>query len=129
MLRSWFAVLVMAGAAVLPLRAAAQSPGPSFPDDAVAPTAAELQQRLAGKGFTVKRPAGVGWNVAYKADGHFSMTGERGFTADGDWNAQDGKLCTNSPKLGGASCNEVRVKGGALYFKRDSGEVVEFVGQ
>jgi hypothetical protein len=109
--------------------ALAQSDNPkAFPDGASAATAAELQQRLADKTFNVKLGDGTSWHVEYKSGGAFALTTSSGFSDNGQWTAEDGKICAKGRKIG-SSCNEARMKDSAIFLKRDNGEVVQFVEQ
>jgi hypothetical protein len=68
------------------------------------------------------------WHVEYKTSGSFALKMNNGFSDAGDWKAEDGKICSKGRKIG-SSCNEVRTKGDAIYLKRGSGEIVQFVVQ
>jgi hypothetical protein len=118
----WLALLVCSCAAL------AQDGAPSFPDDSVAPSSAEIAQRLAGKVMAVKLANGGSWRLEYKANGYFFINTNTGFSDTGEWKAEDGKLCSKGRKIR-ESCNEVRIKGDAFFLKRDSGEIVQFVVQ
>lgn len=118
----WLALAISSSAAF------AQDSAPAFPDDASAPSSADLQQRLAGKVFAVKLASGGSWRLEYKSNGYFFINTSAGFSDTGEWRVEDGKLCSKGRKIF-ASCNEVRVKGDGLFLKRDSGEVVQFVVQ
>jgi hypothetical protein len=100
----------------------------AFPDGASAATAAELQQRLADKTFNVKLGDGTSWHVEYKSSGSFVLTTSSGFSDNGQWTIEEGKICGKGRKIG-SSCNEARLKDGAIFLKRDNGDVVQFVEQ
>jgi hypothetical protein len=102
----------------------AQSSG--FPADATTPSAADIQQHLTGKAFDIKLADGSMWHVQYGNSGDYDFKSSKGFADHGDWQAQDGKVCSKGSKIP-YSCNDVRMKGNDLYLKRDSGEIVEFV--
>lgn len=104
------------------------SEAPAFPDGAAPPNAAELRERLAGKLIKVQLADGSSWRLEYKANGYFFVNTSRGFSDTGEWRTEDGKLCSKGRKIN-PSCNDVRVVGDALYLKRDSGEIVQFVAQ
>jgi len=101
---------------------------PGFPDGSVAGSASDIQQRFSGKTFNVKLADGGTWHVEYKADGGFSLKMNNGFSDSGEWKAEDGKICSKGRRIG-SSCNEVRTTADAIFLKRDSGEIVEFVPQ
>jgi hypothetical protein len=106
--------------------AAALAQGTAFPDDATTPSAADIQQRLTGKAFDIKLGDGSMWHVQYGDGGAFDFKSSKGFADHGNWNAEDGKICSKGSKIP-YSCNDVRMKGADLYLKRDNGEVVQFV--
>jgi hypothetical protein len=99
-----------------------------FPDGASTATAAELQQHLADKAFNIKLGDGTSWHVEYKSGGAFALTTSSGFSDNGQWTTEDGKICGKGRKIG-SSCNEARIKDSAIFLKRDNGEVVQFVEQ
>ncbi|BCG03487.1 hypothetical protein PPGU19_080550 (plasmid) [Paraburkholderia sp. PGU19] len=100
--------------------------GTAFPDGATTPSAADIQQRLAGKAFDIKLADGSMWHVQYGNGSDYDFKSSKGFADHGDWKAEDGKVCSKGSKMPYA-CNEVRVKGDDLYLKRDSGEIVQFI--
>jgi hypothetical protein len=106
--------------------AAALAQGTAFPDDAITPSAADIQQRLTGKAFDIKIGDGSMWHVQYGDGGTYDFKSSKGFADHGNWNAEDGKICSKGSKLP-YSCNKVRMKGADLYLKRDNGEIVQFV--
>jgi hypothetical protein len=111
------------------LGASAQTvPPDSFPADALAPPAAELQKLVSGKVFAVKLANGNSWRLEYKANGYFFINTSSGFSDTGEWRTEDGKLCSKGRNISG-SCNETRTQGDALLLKRDSGEIVQLVAQ
>lgn len=107
------------------LLAATPALASAFPEGSTAPTADELRQRLVGKTFDVKLASGVGWRLEYKDNGFFFIDTTNGFRDSGPWRTEDGRLCSQGRQIN-PSCNEMRVSGGALLLKRDSGEIVEF---
>ncbi|MBB3256358.1 hypothetical protein F4827_001191 [Paraburkholderia bannensis] len=100
--------------------------GSGFPADATTPSAADIQQHLSGKAFDIKLADGSMWHVQYDGSGNYDFKSSKGFADHGDWQAQDGKVCSKGSKIA-YSCNDVRMKGSNMFLKRDSGEVVEFV--
>ena len=100
----------------------------AFPDDATPASADEISKRFAGKTFRVSLADGGSWRVEYKANGYYFFNASSGFTDSGEWKSEEGKIC-NKGRRGGSSCNEIRVKEAAIYLKRDSGEIVQFVPQ
>lgn len=100
----------------------------AFPEGSLPPTAAELTQRLSGKVISVKLANGGSWRLEYKANGYMFLNAGNGASDSGEWTVEDGKLCSKLRRFGG-SCNEMRALGDALYMKRDSGEIVQFVAQ
>lgn len=111
--------------ALLPLVVTAQSAPTEFPADAKALAPDALRERLAGKTLKGTLADGVGWRLEFNsANSYFYLDTSRGFRDVGTWKIQDGKLCTELPKVG-ASCSEVRVDAARVYIKRTSnGEVV-----
>ena len=100
----------------------------AFPEDAVAPARADLQQRLAGKVFNVKLADGAGWRLEYKTNGYYFVNTSAGNNDTGQWRAEDGKLCSKGRKSNSeGSCNEARVRGNELYVKRTNGEIIQLV--
>jgi hypothetical protein len=97
-----------------------------FPDGATVLPTAEITQRFAGKIFTVKVRDNATWRIEYHANGYFFFNHSNGFSDTGEWNIQNGKLCSKGRKIN-ASCNEVRLKDDILLLKRDNGDVVQFV--
>ncbi|MEJ5999263.1 hypothetical protein [Paucibacter soli] len=122
-MRAIFHVL-FCGACLAGFDASAQE----FPEQAQAPSAAELQRHMAGKTFEVKLADGGSWRVQYKANGYFYLNTSQGMNDSGDWRAEDGRLCSKGMKIG-SSCNEVRMAGEVLLLKRDSGEIVQFLAR
>jgi hypothetical protein len=100
----------------------------SYPDGVVSPSAADIKLLLSGKSMLVKLANGGSWRLQYKDDGYMFLNTSNGLADSGKWKVEDGKLCSELRKVGN-SCNEVRTKGDALYLKRDSGEIVQFVAQ
>jgi hypothetical protein len=108
--------------AVLATSAQAQA----FPEGAASPTADEIKARLSGTVFSVALADGNSWRLQYAGNGYFYVDTNKGFRATGEWQAEDGRLCG---QLRGRdrTCNDVRVHQGVLHYKRDSGEIVQFI--
>lgn len=106
----------------------AQTAPAEFPADANTPSAAALQEALAGKVFAVKLADGTSWRLEYKSSGYFWINTSRGFNDSGKWTVQDGKVCSELQKVA-ASCSEARMRGKALLLKRPSGEIIELAAQ
>lgn len=119
-MKNHLAALLLLPAAI----AFAQANG--FPADVTTPSAADIQQHLSGKAFDIKLGDGSAWHVQYDTSGNYDFKSSKGFADHGDWQAQDGKVCSKGSKIP-YSCNDVRMKGNDMYLKRDNGEVVEFV--
>lgn len=97
-----------------------------FPSEATTPTAAEIQKLLTVSPLGAKLEDGTTWRLDYKSNGYFFLDTSKGFSSKGEWKAEDGRLCG---QLQGRtySCNDIRVHMGQLHFKRDTGEIVQFV--
>ena len=119
-------IFLIAVAACCSTALAQPSAAPTFPDGAASPNAGELRERLAGKLIKVQLADGSSWRLEYKANGYFYVNTSGGFSDTGEWRTEDGKLCSKGRKIT-SNCNEVRVVGDALYLKRDSGEIIQFV--
>ena len=113
-------------AVVLGLCAAAGTSAQGFPDGASTPNAEELHKRLGGNVFTVKLTDGTSWRLEFKSNGYFFVDTSSGFRGDGQWSAEEGKLCSH---LRGRdrTCNDARVHNGVLHLKRDSGEFIQYL--
>ena len=109
----------------LPLCAWAQVSLPTeFPAEAVAPSAEALQQVVSGKKFRARLSDGTLWRLDYKSSGYAFIDTSRGFRDTGRWRVEGSQLCVEWQRVTGG-CNEMRLKGGAMYVKRTSnGEVV-----
>lgn len=97
-----------------------------FPAGARSPSAEELQKTLADKVFDVKLANGNSWRLEYKSSGYFFINVSNGFSDSGKWKPESGRLCQELRKVN-AGCNDVRLVADALFMKRDSGEIIEFV--
>lgn len=98
----------------------------AFPEGSTAPTASEIQQRLAGKAFDINLADGTMWHVRYGNSGDYDFKSSKGFSDHGDWKADDGKVCSKGSKIP-YSCNDVRIKGDDIFLRRDNGEIIQFV--
>jgi len=117
-------------AALLPLAAAAfaQTPPTEFPPDAQAVTVDSVKA-LAGKKFVGKRADGKTWTMDFGADDYYRLSFDGGIL-DGKVRVDGARLCQDMRKSVESSCNDVRLKDNALYYKRNSnGEVVTLVAQ
>ena len=112
------AVLVL-----LSTSAAAQDTPTQFPDGASPLSTEALTQALAGKLFAAQPVSGPPWRLQYKDDGYVYVN-IGNFSDTGKWHAKDSSVCSEGRKFP-RSCNEVRVKDGGLFLKRDSGEVIK----
>ena len=97
-----------------------------FPDGASTPNAEELKKRLGGNVFSVKLADGTSWRLEFKSNGYFFVDTSTGFRGDGQWTADEGKLCS---QLRGRdrTCNDARIHKDVLHLKRDSGEFIQYV--
>lgn len=101
-----------------------------FPADAT-PLNAETLKSLAGKKFVGKRADGKSVLMEYGADFGYqvSMLGQAGML-DGKVRLDGDKLCQEMRKTLESGCNDVRIKGNMLFYKRNvNGEVITFVAQ
>jgi len=117
-------LLVGAALAFMSLTAHCQQ----FPDDALTPKAADIKAHLDGKVFVIKLADGNSWRLEYKANGYYFVNTSLGFKGSGQWDAEDGRLCTQmqGEKRG---CNDVRFYQDTLHLKRISGEIIKFAVQ
>ncbi|TDM09421.1 MAG: hypothetical protein C4K60_09140 [Ideonella sp. MAG2] len=114
----------LAAAALVALHGAALAQ--EFPQGAQAMSAADIRKYIEDKVQDVKLADGTSWRLEYKANGYFFINTSRGFNGSGEWQAEEGKLCG---QLRGRerTCNDVRMVNGVMHYKRDSGEIVQFV--
>ena len=115
----WRSLCAATGALALAASAAAQG----FPEGSATPTADELRKLIVGKVFSVRTASGTVWRLQINENGYFFINVPPNYADSGPFTVEDGKWCTK-PQRGNASCNEMRTAGGALYMKRDNGEVV-----
>jgi hypothetical protein len=113
-------------ALVLGLFAVAGTSAQGFPDGASTPNAEELKKRLGGNVFSVKLADGTSWRLEFRANGQFFVDTSTGFRSDGQWAAEEGRLCS---QLRGRDriCTDARVHNEILHFKRDTGEFIQYV--
>lgn len=97
-----------------------------FPEGATTPQAEEIRTRLGGHVFSVKLADRTSWRLDFKTSGTFFIDTSAGFRSNGEWAAEDGKLCS---QLRGRerACNEVRVHQDTLHLKRTTGEFIQYV--
>lgn len=98
----------------------------TFPEGATSPTADEIRQRLSDKVFDVKLDNGTAWRLEFKANGYYFVDVSTGGKANGEWKADNAKLCSKPP-MQPQSCNEVRLHDDHLYLQRTNGEVIRYV--
>jgi hypothetical protein len=114
---------------VLALAAQAMAQMPTeFPPGATEIAPAALTEALNGKVFSVKLANNSTWRLEYRANGQFFINTSGGYNDSGKWTVKDSQLC-GDPTKSKASCNDMRLVGGRLYMKRDSGEIIELVPQ
>jgi hypothetical protein len=97
-----------------------------FPDGATTPSAEDLKKRLAGNAFSVKLADGTSWRMEFRANGYFFIDTNTGFRGDGQWTAEEGRLCSQLRGRDNA-CNDVRVHQDILHLKRTSGEFIQYM--
>lgn len=99
-----------------------------FPTESTIPSAAEIQKYLTASTLSAKLGDGTTWRLEYKSNGYFFINTSKGFSSNGEWRTEDGRLCG---QLQGrpASCNDIRIQMGVLLYKRDSGEILQFVAK
>lgn len=98
-----------------------------FPDGASPLTPDQVTETFSGKSFNVKVKDGTSWHFDFKTGGDFNFLWSKGARDTGVWKVEDSKLCTRGAKYIDPSCNEVRKVDGKILFKRDNGDIVEFV--
>ena len=116
-------ILIAIGASLELASVAAHSQ--QFPDGAMNPTAGQIKEYLGDKTFKIKLADGNSWRLEYKSNGYFFVNTSTGFNGSGQWQAEDGRLCGHL-KGRDRACSDVRLQGGLLYLKRDSGEVIQY---
>lgn len=116
------ALLIGASAAL------AQNPRPTeYPPEAVALGPEVIQQRLAGRVFSVKPADGSTWRLEFKDTGWFYIDTDRGYRDSGKWRIDGTQWCADLSRSG-VSCSELREKDGQLYYRRVSnGEIVQLL--
>lgn len=115
---------IAAAAIVLSSAVWAQTGAPEFPPGASALGTDALRERLAGKVFHVAVANGNTWRLQYQGNGHFYLNVSSGFSDSGKWRTEESRICFE-PQKSKAGCNEVRLVGDLIHFKRDSGEIVK----
>jgi len=96
-----------------------------FADGAAKPTADEIRQYVEGKAFNIKLASGDSWKLEYKGDGDLNWKTSKGYSGTSRWTHADGTLC-DQPRGKVKSCNDVRMVGGVLHLKRESGEIIQY---
>ncbi|CAM5785118.1 MAG: hypothetical protein J0I00_18390 [Burkholderiales bacterium] len=114
--------------AVLAGCAAGPPPAADFPPGARIPATGEITSLLRGKSFTLANPNGSTTRVDHAADASSGIVVYFGGRSDsGTWRAEDGRVCYQFKTIPSA-CNDVRMVGANIYFKRgSSGQVVQLV--
>lgn len=97
----------------------------TFDDTTAAPTADEIKTILGGNVFTVTIADGTSWRLQFNKNGYYYINTSTGYTDDGEWHTENGKLCVK-PKKTAPACNDARVSQGLLVLKRLSGEIVVY---
>ena len=115
----------LALAVLLGLGAVQAASAADFPDGATTPSAAELQQRLAGNNFSVAYANGGNARLQFKRDGYFFVNTSSNYSDNGEWRVEDGKVCTRSQKQG-ANCFAARVDADRLLIQRANGEIIRY---
>lgn len=94
-----------------------------FPADARTPDAAEVSTLMAGKTWIMSPRQGGKLQLEHAADGGMRIY-VGGKSDSGTWRSEDGKVCYEFRTFTSA-CNDVRLVGEDVYFRRSSGEVVK----
>lgn len=101
-----------------------------FPAAASTPKKDEIQAHLADKVFAVALANGQTWRLDFKKNGYFFVDTSTGFNGKGEWNSEDGKLCS---KLTGRdrdfSCADARMHEGVIHIRRADGEIIRYVSK
>src|SRR5262245_9063402 len=90
---------------------------PAFPSAAQAPKAIEISDFVKDKNFTGTRSDGITGKFNYRSDGKFDVIYPQA-KEFGTWRTEDGNLCVDDP-LNGKTCNQVRIVGGNLLYRRN----------
>ncbi len=99
-----------------------------FPAGATPPSAAELQQRLSDKKFSIRYASGGSARVQFMSGGQFSFDASNNTSNAGTWTTQDGKLCMKAATAA-ENCFPARVGEGKLYIQRANGEIIQYEPQ
>ena len=117
--------------------ALAQTPTADFPPEAV-PLTPETLKGLDGKKFVGTRMDDTGWTMDFGPGDYFRMSYRRGGTGagpgggivDGTVRLDGTKLCQDMRKTLESGCNEVRLRGSELFYRRNAnGEIVVLTAQ
>ena len=114
---------VVLSAALLAACASGPPPATEFPAGAKAPSAAEVTNLLKGKSFNFSGPGGI--RTDYAKEGNAITVYFSGRSDVGTWRAEDGRVCLENFQTIQGACNDVRLVGSDIYFKRSNGQVVQ----
>lgn len=115
--------LLCIAAAAMGIAMSATAQPQDFPEGAEPLPPEVLRTALAGKVFSITPAKGPEWRWQFNENGYYFINA--GSYADkGKWSTKESSLCLESNRTPG--CNEMRQKEGALYLKRDSGEIIAF---
>lgn len=102
--------------------ASAQVPT-EFPPDAEAVTAQTFTDQIAGRSFAGVRADGTDWRLDISKDGGLAWF-SKGRSRLGKWRFEGGLFCQDM-RFEAPSCNELRIRGNTIFYKRNtSSEVV-----
>ena len=111
--------------ALITVMAATSPQAQTFEETNTAPTADEIKTILGGNVFTVNIADGTSWRLQFNKNGYYYVNTSTGYTDDGEWHTENGRLCVK-PKKTAPACNDARLSQGFLVLKRLSGEVVVY---
>jgi hypothetical protein len=117
-------------AAMVSVTAQAQTPpATDFPADAQPIAAEALRERVSGKVFRVVVASGAVWRLQFQGGGQFFINvAPSNYSDSGKWRVEDSSLCFE-PQKTKAGCNQARLVGDLVHFKRDNGEIVKLEPQ
>ncbi len=104
--------------------ASAYAMSTTFPQGSAELTPQALKSDISGKTFIVQPAQGPSWRWELKDNGYYFVN-IGNFSDSGTWSVKGSSLCSAGQKVATGTCNDVRIKDGTLYLKRDNGEVVE----
>lgn len=109
------------------LTVAAAGSALAFPEGAIPPSAAALNQHLNDRVFGTALADGSTWRVEFKSSGYLFVDTSSGRSFKGEWKAEDGRVCTKMGNATEVACSEARLLDGRLYVKRAvNGEVIQY---